>query len=142
MADQEGNPKLAMQRFEMLTSEGFKWIKKLAGGGITVHRSNIAAEAQFFLGTAYSQGSYGVQKDDTKAFAYYQQASKAQHAEANYRTAVCYEIGMGTRRDPARAMQFYRKAAAQTNVPAMYKLGMILIKGKLGVTAAPREGIT
>ncbi|KAJ2319523.1 hypothetical protein H4R23_001806, partial [Coemansia sp. Cherry 401B] len=75
------------------------------------------------------------------AFSYYQQASKAQHAEANYRTAVCYEIGVGTRRDPARALQFYRKAAAQSNVPAMYKLGVILIKGLLGVSPAPREGI-
>ncbi|KAJ2842975.1 hypothetical protein GGI22_007369, partial [Coemansia erecta] len=70
------------------------------------------------------------------------QASKSQHAEANYRTAVCYEVGVGTRRDPTRALQFYRKSAAQSNVPAMYKLGLILIKGLLGAAASPREGIT
>ncbi|KAJ2791039.1 hypothetical protein GGI18_001412 [Coemansia linderi] len=142
MADQEKSGKAAASRYEMLTSEGIKWVKKLAGGGITVHRSNIAAEAQFFLGSVYSQGIYGVVKDDVKAFSYYQQASKAQHAEANYRTAVCYEMGVGTRKDVARALQFYRKAAAQTNVPAMYKLGVILTKGLLGVAATPREGIT
>ncbi|KAJ2492726.1 hypothetical protein IWW37_001172 [Coemansia sp. RSA 2050] len=142
MADQENSGKAAAARYEMLTSEGIKWVKKLAGGGITVHRSNIAAEAQFFLGSVYSQGIYGVVKDDVKAFSYYQQASKAQHAEANYRTAVCYEMGVGTRKDVARALQFYRKAAAQTNVPAMYKLGVILTKGLLGVAATPREGIT
>ncbi|KAJ2879951.1 hypothetical protein H4R27_005016 [Coemansia aciculifera] len=141
MADQESNGKAAAARYEMLTSEGIKLVKKLAGGGITVHRTNIAAEAQFFLGTVYSQNVY-VEKDEAKAFAYYQQASKAQHAEANYRTAVCYEIGVGTRKDVARALQFYRKAAAQTNVPAMYKLGVILTKGLLGVAATPREGIT
>ncbi|KAJ2315050.1 hypothetical protein IWW54_000542 [Coemansia sp. RSA 2705] len=141
IADNEPNPKLARKRYEMLTDEGLKWVRKLAGAGITVHRSNIAAEAQYFLGTVYSRGIYNVPRDDAKAFSYYQQASKAQHAEANYRTAVCYEIGVGTRRDPARALQFYRKAAAQSNVPAMYKLGVILIKGLLGVSPAPREGI-
>ncbi|KAJ2015036.1 hypothetical protein GGI14_004509 [Coemansia sp. S680] len=142
MADQESNGKAAAARYEVLTNEGIKWVKKLAGGGITVHRTNIAAEAQFFLGTVYSQNIYGIAKDEARAFAYYQQASKAQHAEANYRTAVCYEIGVGTRKDVARALQFYRKAAAQTNVPAMYKLGVILTKGLLGVAATPREGIT
>ncbi|KAI8326403.1 hypothetical protein GQ54DRAFT_294853 [Martensiomyces pterosporus] len=142
MAEQEQNAKLRNKRYQQLTAEGLKWVKKLAGSGITVHRTNIAAESQFFLGTVYSQGIYGVERDDSKAFSYYQQASKAQHAEANYRTAVCYEVGVGTRRDAARAVQFYRKAAAQSNVPSMYKLGVILIKGLLGVTPAPREGIT
>ncbi|KAJ1767353.1 hypothetical protein LPJ74_005427 [Coemansia sp. RSA 1843] len=142
IAEQERNPKLANKRYEVLVAEGLKWVKKLAGGGITVHRSSTAAEAQFFLGTIHSRGSYGVERDDAKAFAYYQQASKSQHAEANYRTAVCYEVGVGTRRDPTRAQQFYRKSAAQSNVPAMYKLGLILIKGLLGAAPSPREGIT
>ncbi|KAJ2787022.1 hypothetical protein GGI15_001069 [Coemansia interrupta] len=142
ISDQESNPNMREKRYAQLTAEGLKWVKKLAGSGITVHRSNIAAESQFFLGTVYSQGIYSVQRDDARAFSYYQQASKAQHAEANYRTAVCYEVGVGTRRDPTRALQFYRKAAAQSNVPAMYKLGVILIKGYLGLAANPREGIT
>ncbi|KAJ2676213.1 hypothetical protein GGI25_003719, partial [Coemansia spiralis] len=142
IADQEHTPKQVSRRYEMLTTEGLKWVKKLAGGGITVHRTSIAAEAQYFLGTIYSRGIYGVERDDAKAFSYYQHASKAQHAEANYRTAVCYEVGVGIRRDPTRALQFYRKAAAQSNVPAMYKLGVILMKGLLGVAASPREGIT
>lgn len=141
MADQERGPKQAAMRYDILVGEGMKWVKKLAGSGITVHRTNIAAEAQFFLGTVYSQGIYGTQRDDAKAFAYYQHASKAQHAEANYRTAVCYEVGVGTKKDATRALQFYRKAASQSNVPAMYKLGVILIKGLLGVTASVREGI-
>ncbi|KAJ2714580.1 hypothetical protein H4R19_001655 [Coemansia spiralis] len=141
VANKEPNAKLAKRRYEVLTEEGLKWVRKLAGSGITVHRTNIAAEAQFFLGTVHSRGVYGVTRDDSKAFSYYQQASKAQHAEANYRTAVCYEMGMGTRKDMTRALQFYRKAAAQSNVPAMYKLGVVLIKGSLGVAAAPREGV-
>ncbi|KAJ2778537.1 hypothetical protein H4R18_004534 [Coemansia javaensis] len=141
VANKEPNAKLAKRRYEVLTEEGLKWVRKLAGSGITVHRSNIAAEAQFFLGTVYSRGIYGVARDDAKAFSYYQQASKSQHAEANYRTAVCYEVGVGTRKDATRALQFYRKAAAQSNVPAMYKLGVILIKGLLGVSPAPREGV-
>ncbi|KAJ2799296.1 hypothetical protein H4R20_004496 [Coemansia guatemalensis] len=141
IAQNEPNAKLAKKRYQMLAEEGLKWVRKLAGSGITVHRSNIAAEAQFFLGTVHSRGIYGVPRDDGKAFSYYLQASKAQHAEANYRTAVCYEVGVGTRKDATRALQFYRKAAVQSNVPAMYKLGVILIKGLLGVSPAPKEGI-
>ncbi|KAJ2082152.1 hypothetical protein H4R24_001780 [Coemansia sp. RSA 988] len=141
IAQNEPNAKLANKRYQMLADEGLKWVRKLAGSGITVHRSNIAAEAQFFLGTVHSRGIYGVPRDDGKAFSYYLQASKAQHAEANYRTAVCYEVGVGTRKDATRALQFYRKAAVQSNVPAMYKLGVILIKGLLGVSPTPKEGI-
>ncbi|KAJ2614551.1 hypothetical protein H4S08_001668 [Coemansia sp. RSA 1365] len=141
IAQNELNAKLAKKRYQMLAEEGLKWVRKLAGSGITVHRTNIAAEAQFFLGTVHSRGIYGVPRDDAKAFSYYLQASKAQHAEANYRTAVCYEVGVGTRKDATRALQFYRKAAVQSNVPAMYKLGVILIKGLLGVSPTPKEGI-
>ncbi|PIA17470.1 HCP-like protein [Coemansia reversa NRRL 1564] len=141
IAQNEANAKLAKKRYQMLADEGLKWVRKLAGSGITVHRTNVAAEAQFFLGTVHSRGIYGVPRDDAKAFSYYLQASKAQHAEANYRTAVCYEVGVGTRKDATRALQFYRKAAVQSNVPAMYKLGVILIKGLLGVSPTPKEGI-
>jgi TPR repeat protein len=42
------------------------------------------------------------------------------------------EAGGGTRKDPLKAVQWYRRAASLGDVPAMYKLGMILLKGLLG----------
>lgn len=38
--------------------------------------------------------------------------------------AVCSELGAGVRRDPAKAITWYKKAAAIGETPAMFKLGM------------------
>ena len=57
-----------------------------------------------------------------RLFCRYVQASKQNHAAATYRAAVCYELGAGPRKDYARAVQFYRKAAALGDTGGMYKL--------------------
>src|SRR5690606_20389679 len=88
-------------------------------------------EAQFFLANCYGNGSLGLSIDVEKAFNLYLQASKQNHAAATYRAAVCYELGAGTKRDPNRAVQFYRKAAALGEKAAMYKLGVIQLNGML-----------
>lgn len=36
---------------------------------------------------------------------------------------VCCELGAGVRKDPQRAMTWYKKAAALGETPAMFKLG-------------------
>ncbi|RIA99071.1 hypothetical protein C1645_747892 [Glomus cerebriforme] len=69
------------------------------------------------------------------------QASKQNHAAATYRTAVCYEYGAGTKRDPNRATQFYKKAAALGDTAAMYKLGIIMLKGLLSQNPNPRDAV-
>lgn len=60
--------------------------------------------------------------------------------------AVCCEIGQeeggGTKRDPFKAVQWYKRAAAIGDTPAMYKMGMINLKGLLGQARNPREGIS
>src|ERR1700761_437735 len=40
--------------------------------------------------------------------------------------------GGGTRKDPLKAVQWYRRAASLGEPAGMYKLGMILLKGLLG----------
>jgi TPR repeat protein len=68
----------------------------------------------------------GLPIDLDKAFGLYFQAAKAGHMASCYRTAMSCEIGIGTKRDPQKALQFYRKAASLGDVASMYKLGTFL----------------
>lgn len=100
------------------------------------------SEAQFILANCYGIGLLGLVEDHSKAFQWYVQASKQAHPEATYRTAVCHELGIGTRKDGQRAMVFYRKAAHLAHVGSMYKLGIILLRGYYHMTPLPREAIS
>ena len=99
-------------------------------------------EAQFFLAECFGNGSLGLPVDHDKAFSLYHQASKQSHPSATYRTAVCYEVGAGTKRDATRAVQYFRKSAGLGDTAAMYKLGMILLNGLLSAPKNAREGIS
>ncbi|CAN8100672.1 unnamed protein product [Discula destructiva] len=104
------------------------------------------AEAMFTLADGNGRGLFGGEPDNKDAFSLYQSAAKLGHAAAAYRTAVCCEIGNeeggGTRKDPLKAMQWYKRAATLGDTPAMYKVGMILLKGLLGQQRNPREAIS
>lgn len=108
--------------------EAHKIIKKLV--------SNRFTEATFYLADCYSRGALGLEIDTKEAFNLYQTAAKSGHAQAAYRVAVCCEMGQeeggGTRRDPSKAMQWYQRAATLGDTPAMYKIGIIQLKGLLG----------
>lgn len=102
-------------------------------------------DAMFFLADCYGRGALGLQPDNKEAFTLYQGAAKAGHAAAAYRTAVCCELGNdeggGTRKDPQKAIQWYKRAATLGDTPAMYKMGMIQLKGLLGQPKDPREAV-
>jgi TPR repeat protein len=129
------DPKYARRYRDQLLAESLKNIKKLATG------NDAYAEAQFFLANMYGTGQLGLTVDYEKAYQLYMQASKQNHPAATYRTAVCNELGAGTRKEPNRAVLFYRKAAALRDTAAMYKLGMVLLGGMLGQQPNLREGI-
>lgn len=122
------DPKTTARNREKYIMDGYKRVKKLVAAGYP--------DAQFYLADAYGQGSMGLEVDTKEAFTLYQAAAKAGHPSAAYRTAVCCEMGPeeggGTRRDYPKAVQWYRRAAALGDVAAMFKLGMILLKGLLG----------
>lgn len=113
---------------EKFILEGHKTLKKLVANGYP--------DAMFYLADCYGQGLLGLQVDTKEAFTLYQSAAKGGHAASAYRTAVCCEMGHeeggGTKRDPLKAVQWYRRAAALGDTPALYKMGMILLKGLLG----------
>ncbi|EPS28516.1 hypothetical protein PDE_03462 [Penicillium oxalicum 114-2] len=132
------DPKMKAKAQEKYILDAHKIVKKLASAGF--------AEAQFYLADCYGEGRLGLQVDAKEAFSLYLSAAKAGHAQSAYRVAVCCEIGAeeggGTRRDPFKAVQWYKRAAALGDTPAMYKIGMINLKGLLGQKGNPREGVS
>ena len=122
------DPRTAAKNRERYIMDAHKRVKKLVQAGYP--------EAQFYLADCYGQGALGLEVDTKEAFNLYQAAAKAGHAEAAYRTAMCCEMGPedggGTRRDYARAVQWYRRAAALGDAAGMYKLGIVLLRGLLG----------
>ena len=139
LADEGGraDPKTRTRNRERYVLDAHKIVKKLVNNGYP--------EAMFYLADCYGRGLLGLAPDVKEAFALYQSAAKAGHAQSAYRVAVCCEMGQeeggGTRRDPLKAMQWYKRAATLGDTPAMYKMGMIQLKGLLGQPRNSREAI-
>lgn len=125
---------------EAMVMEARKLLKQLAHSSKSAGQG-AEAEAQFLLGNCYGMGALGWPLNHKRAFQWYVQASKYGHPEATYRTAVCYEIGIGTSKDGSCALTFYRKAAHLMHVPAMYKLGVILMRGYCDHPVSKREAL-
>ncbi|KAJ5640732.1 hypothetical protein N7528_000357 [Penicillium herquei] len=132
------DPKTKIKAQEKYHQDAHKILKKLVQSGYP--------DAQFFLADCYGEGGLGLEADPKEAFNLYHSAAKAGHAQSAYRVAVCSEIGQeeggGTKRDPLKAVQWYKRAAALGDTPAMYKMGMINLKGLLGQPRSPREGVS
>lgn len=60
--------------------------------------------------------------------------------ESAYRAGLCCEFGWGTRKDPAKAVQYLRVAATKSHPGAMTRLGRACLSGDLGETRY-REGL-
>ncbi|KJZ79309.1 hypothetical protein HIM_01460 [Hirsutella minnesotensis 3608] len=131
------DPKQRARCRERYLMDAHKILKKLANAQ--------NPDAMFAMADGLGRGLFGHEPDHKEAFTLYQSAAKVGHAAAAYRTAVCCEIGHeeggGTRKDPLKAMQWYKRAATLGDPPAMYKLGMILLKGLLGQQKNPREAV-
>ena len=137
LVDERADQRTRSKSREKYVFDAHKIVKKLSGNGYT--------EATFYLADCYTRGSLGLESDTREAFKLYQTAAKANHAQAAYRVAVCCEIGQeeggGTSRDPVKAMQWYKRAATLGDTPAMYKMGIISLKGLLGQPKNHREAI-
>ncbi|KAJ2902780.1 chitin synthase activator [Zalerion maritima] len=131
------DPKTRQRHRDRYVIDAQKILKKLANA------QNV--DAMFFLADCLGRGALAHEPDNKEAFTLYQSAAKLGHAAAAYRTAVCCEIGHeeggGTRKDPLKAIQWYKRAATLGDTPAMYKVGMILLKGLLGQPKNPREAV-
>lgn len=116
-----------------LVCEARQILKRLSDGGYPF--------AEYYLADGYSSGLFSKgKKDDDTAFPLFVRAAKHGHAESAYRTALCYEFGWGCSKDPVKAVQFLRKAAAKSHPGAMTRLGKACLSGDLGEKRY-REGI-
>jgi TPR repeat protein len=140
LSDEGGkaDAKKTQKNRERYIFDAHKYLKKLVHQGYP--------DATFYLAECHGQGTLGLQVDPKEAFNLYTSAAKAGHAQAAYRVAVCCEMGTeeggGTRRDPLKAMHWYKRAASMGDTPAMYKFGIILLKGLLGQPRNPREALS
>ena len=98
--------------------------------------------AQYYLADGCASGLFNKGKEDwERAFPLFLAASKHGHAEAGYRTALCYEFGWGSRVDAAKAVQFYQHAASKNHPGAMLRLGRACLTGDMGLSKRYREGV-
>lgn len=104
--------------------EAHVYLKKLA--------DKAYADAQYLLGDAYSSGAFG-RVENKEAFSLFQAAAKRGHVESAYRTSHCYEEGLGTGRDARKAVDYLKMAASRNHTAAMYKLGVYMFHGRMGV---------
>ncbi|KFY35753.1 hypothetical protein V494_05596 [Pseudogymnoascus sp. VKM F-4513 (FW-928)] len=97
--------------------------------------------AQYYLADGYASGLFNKGKEDyDRAFPHFTAASKHGHAESGYRAALCYEFGWGCRKDPQKAVQYYRQSASKNHPGAMTRLGRACLSGDLGLNRY-REGL-
>ena len=98
--------------------------------------------AQYYLADGYASGLFNKgTADNDRSFPLFVAASKHGHAEAGYRAALCYEFGWGTRKDPQKAVQFYRQSASKNHPGAMSRLGRACLAGDMGLGNRHREGL-
>lgn len=100
------------------------------------------SESQYYLANMYAAGLLNKtgKPDFDKSFPLFVQSAKHHHPDAAYRTAKCYEDGLGTRRDKSKAVQYYRKAATLNHPGAMYRLGLAEMRGELTLSRNVRDG--
>ena len=125
----------AQNKREDLYREATSLLRKLADRG--------HMPSQYFLADCYANG-IGTAKgkqDFDRAFPLFVLAAKHGHPDASYRAGTCCENGWGCRRETAKALQFFRKAAAALHPGAQYRLGIAELNGELGLSKRPREGV-
>lgn len=109
---------------QALIKESTTYLKRLSDKGYS--------EAQYLLADAYSSGAFG-KIDNREAFSLFVHAAKHGHIESAFRTAHCYEEGLGTGRDARKAIDYLKIAAAKNHPAAMYKLGVYSFNSRMGL---------
>ncbi|EST05039.1 Sel1-like protein [Kalmanozyma brasiliensis GHG001] len=129
-----GPNKVETQKEELM-KEATGLLKKIADRG--------HPDAQYFLADCYANGigTRTGKQDFGQAYTYFVLAAKHGHPDAAYRAGTCYEKGWGCRKDAGKALQFYRKSAAQNHPGSMYRLATAELNGELGLKKNAKEGV-
>jgi TPR repeat protein len=123
------------EKRESYVKEATSLLKKIADRGHVL--------AQYTLADCFANGIGTVKgrQDFDRAFPLFVSAAKHNHVDAAYRAGACCEYGWGCRKDSGKAVQFYKKAAAQQHPGALFRLGQAEMNGELGLSKNSKEGV-
>ncbi|KAJ1659429.1 hypothetical protein IWQ61_001499 [Dispira simplex] len=112
-----------------LMDEAVYWIRQL--------ERQAHPEACFIAAEWYSEGKYGLPKDDDKAHAAYMISSKNHIPYASFKIGQYYE----KRRQTSKALSFFQKGAAQGDVSCNFRLALAHLRGELHQTKSVRQAL-
>ncbi|MDD3295727.1 MAG: tetratricopeptide repeat protein [Candidatus Omnitrophica bacterium] len=98
------------------------------------------AKAQWELGKAFSNGEFGLEKDQQEAFKWIRKAAEQNDAMAQGSLGFLYLYGLGVAPNTAEALKWYRKAAEQNESIAQSNLAWCYYYG-IGVTKDTTEAL-
>jgi len=84
--------------------------------------------AQYSLGNCYQNG-IGVEKNETRAFEYYEKSAEKGFSMAQNTLGSLYEIGKYIEKDLEKAIYWYNQAAKNGNEMAQFNLGICYQNG-------------
>lgn len=128
-ANDGSNPSAkAMHNLGCMHAEGqsnsesaLEWWTKAVDWGYVASCTNI--------GSAYLEGSSGVDQNKKKAVYWYQRGAEGGDFDSMYRLARRYRDGDGTKRSYKLSKQWYEKAAEGGDVESMYHMGQLYSRG-------------
>lgn len=113
------------------------WMKKIAFEGevnAMVKRAETNdGDAMYNLGLWYNNGHHGLAVDSKKAVSWYQRGHNLGHATCTSALGLCYEEGVGVRRDVVYAVCLYSIAAARGSEAGCHNLAIYLSAGHGGL---------
>jgi TPR repeat protein len=86
------------------------------------------ADAQYFLGTLYIEGT-GVEQNDATATLWFERAANQGNAAAQYNLGASYATGAGVKQSDVDAAKWFRRAADQGMAFAQLNLGLLYAAG-------------
>ncbi len=94
---------------------------------MSVYDKNNATD-QVAIGERYLKGK-GFDKDEKKAFEWFQKAANQNNSEGLFQLAKCYQKGIGVNQDKAKAVTYYEKSVSLNNTNAILALSDMYANG-------------
>ncbi len=85
-------------------AEAVKWFTKCQSGNKRTNGNDL-----LFLGYCYSEGGFGISKDDNMAFQYFKKGAELNNDECNRNLAICYLNGLGCTKNIQEACKYADK---------------------------------
>lgn len=107
--------------------------EKASNQQIIVERDTTNGQGMYELGLDYTTGTNGKQKDDNKAFYWFQKSANSDNANGINSLGFFYKNGRVVSKDPEKAIKYFQEAMAKGSEKAYYNMGTMYESGE-GVT--------